>query len=531
MMAVTTKGLCATIALICVIAPIIIGHAMPVGTEDKVIYESGNYVSVASDLVNQTEIAYIEDTSVYNNVPFLVTAPVSIVSNPTPIVNSDPRGGLLHADESSAVGPQLSDLDRYTWAHFTINDSYPGVLSVDLKSTAGTVYTDYTELWIFTERDMYIGISEDIYTVGRFSDIRLVLSPRYVNYVGATIESTDYIDPLEGAYTSQYRTDYGVDTNFMPIFDNGFSNRRVSFNIENLLTTSRTQSYTVYGESGSFTFNLDYTAAGWVLSAGSESVTIGTFKQINLEVDSRDSEIKVSSLVRAALSDNPASRIIKTYSVPYPAAIGNIDAIALGESLSQSARIYCYSADRPSGTQNFIVDNSINFASYYPQTSISAYISGNAFYGTSVTLPGIGAAEVDTGRITFEDLTGEERTVSLRDSLLFALYDETTDRYEVTFNGYRIAEDLPAADLNATFTGRWLFNLQLAPTTSHIEEGYVFDFTTLNISMTEYAFIGLVTSVLAFVACAMIGRRSGTKVLSMLLIAGLAAMIYTAMLL
>ena len=545
MMAVTTKGLCATIALICVIVPMIVGHVMPTGTEERTVYESGNLVNITSDLVNESEVRYQEYISDFNNSFFISYMPVSITENQSPIPYKSMAAWVSqhYIDHTPTAFDPVGDLyvtgllgditiPDYIPRHFTYEES---VATGSFTFTHKGIQYVASDIWYLPDRSMFMAIGEfgSLVVHDDFPDSAMPSNESYLIYTLSDIgaeESNQYVDLSQGGYLSMDQGGllYGIKG---PVFSNGYKNARVGFNIENLQPTARTHTLTIYDDDSFTTVNLSWGGSGWTLSNGSDSVLVGSFKQIFVDVDAKNDEIRVSSLARGGFSDNPYPRIIKTYTLPLADPLDGIDVIAFSESGDKLARGLVYSTDIPSGTQNYIIDKTVNLANYYPMDSIIADINGNAFYGDSVTFPGIGTVPVDQGRITFNDVTGEERTVKLRDSTIAATYEDETQKYSVALNGYTIAEDLSAADLNFTFNGKWLFNLMIASLTPRVIDEYVFSFSTLNITMQEYALIGVVTSLLAFVACALVGKRSGTKMIPMLLISGLGFMIYVAMLL
>lgn len=519
-MAVTTKGLCATIALICVIMPMIIGHCMPTGTEEKTVYETENYVNVTSDLVNASETQYSESISDFNNMPFLSATPVSITENSTSI-----RAFNSQFFQVYSLSPFYANNDSFTMCYF--------YFSVDPENQSFSFTHDNTsyaakEILFVRDRSLFVAWGDFGVLTLHDNFPEITPSARYAGFdSNLLISPVEYVQISEGAYTGVW----SGDQMRTPKFTNGYINSRVGFNIEKLLNNTHSQIYSVFDEDSKADITLAYNG-GWVLSNGTDSVSIGDFKQIHLEFDAANHEVRLSTLTRSSLDADPEPRIIKTYSVPLPEEITGIETISLNQTtVAKAARIYCYSADIPDGTQPFIVDRSVNIAEYYPEQSVLTSLGGFAFYGDSVTIPGIGAQEVTDGTITFEDLTGTERTVYLRDSTIGAIIDEESGTYTVNVNGYVVAEDVAAADLELDFGGRWLFSMLLSPVTQRTVEQYVFDFTTLNITMTEYAFIGVVTALFAFVACALVGKRSGQKVIALLLTSGLAALIYMGMLL
>lgn len=523
MMAVNTKGLCATIALICVIMPMIIGHCMPTGTEERTVYESGNAVNITSDLVNNSEIAYSEDRSDYNNMPFLSATPVSVSSNYTTI----PAFNAAFFQVYSPLTFDVTGGGGYAMHHYYFNNDPEN--RTFTFTYGGTNYT-VKEIYYIKDRSLMVAYGDNGAVTIHDNFPTVTASAQYAGFSYQILSNPkEYINPEEGAYTAVFS---GSEVK-APTFSNGFLNSRVGFNIELLKTNTHSQVYSVYDETTKVDITLTYNG-GWTVSNGTDSAVIGAFKQIYLDLDAKNNEVRVSTLVRSDMTANPYQRIIKTYTIPLSTGtpLNGIDMVSLGSTTVQkAARIYCYSADVPTGKQLLITDNTLDLANYYPDTSVFLKISGNAFYGGSMTLPVVGSLTVTDGQITFTDLDGIERTVRIRDSIIAATYDSETHLYEVNMNGYKFAQNVAAADLQITFGGTWLFNASVSPVTPRTSEEYVFDFTTLNITMQEYAFIGLITAVLAFVACALIGKRSGTKVLSMLLVSGLAGMIYIGMLL
>ena len=553
-MAVTTKGLCATIALLCVIVPIIVGHVMPTGTEERTVYESGNMVNISSDLVNESEIRYQEYISDFNNDPFLAYAPVSLSNNYSPIPNrlTTHFNGGNNPEYASGFNP-FGEITVYTYPpftttipeneyyrHFTHSAIHP---DVTYDFTYGGVTYTASEIWAIPDRSLFMAIgSFGTLSIHDNFPSQIVPSSQYwyADCFGAVNPGNEYypwyIDTAEGVYTTAAGSDPNhPEVPYSPMFTNGYHNARVGFNIENLQNTPRTHQITVYGGLDSVVLQLSYGSAGWTISNGTDSEVIGGFKQIYLDIDAKADEVRVSSLARGVFASNPYDRIIKTFTIPLVAGDGKlsgIDCIQFGlDSVEKLARAIVYSADIPAGNQAYITNNSVDLAAYYPMESLLIELSSFAFYGDSMTMPVIGTVAVDNGRITFTDTSGEERTVRLRDSTLAATYDEETQRYTVNINGYVFAEYIEAADLNLTFNGKWLFTIMLAPVMPRTVEEYVFSFSTLNITMEEFAFIGLITSLLAFVGCALVGKRSGQKVISLLLISGLAFMVYLAMLL
>lgn len=543
-MAVTTKGLCATIALLCVIVPIIVGHVMPTGTEERTVYETGNMVNITSDIVNESEIRYQEYISDFNNSLFMAYVPVEVTTTHTPIPFG--RYWMLfspnYPDGPSAAFNPVGELTlQNIIGDRTISELIPRHFDFDLNDGVGTFTFTYnsvqyvaSDIWWIPDRSMFMASGEfgSMILHDNFPTSVMPSNEAYTVHIYSTEyaeEENEFINPSQGAYLSLEESFFGGY--LMPVFSNGYKNARVGFNVENLQTTARSQTWTIYDDDSSTQITLSWGGSGWTVSNGTDSVLIGSFKQIYVDIDAKADEVRVSSLARAGFSENPYPRFIKTFTIPLAEPIDEVSMIQYSEAGDRLMRAVVYSADIPTGRQSYIIDASVDLAAYYPMESLYVELSSFAFYGDSVTLPVIGTVDVVDGRITFTDTSGEERTVRLRDSSMAATYDEETQRYTVNIDGYVFAENIEAADLNLTFNGKWLFTMTLAPVVPRTVEEYVFNFTTLNITMEEFAFIGLITSLLAFVGCALVGKRSGQKVISLLLISGLAFMVYLAMLL
>ena len=95
---VSTKGLCCTIALLCVIVPMIVGHVMPADRlDDQIGYESGSRVNITSDLINSGDYVAAESVSVLNNYDLLQASPVQTSGTITSIPALGPISTTTHA--------------------------------------------------------------------------------------------------------------------------------------------------------------------------------------------------------------------------------------------------------------------------------------------------------------------------------------------------------------------------------------------------------------------------------------------------
>ena len=129
---VNTKGLCAAIALFCVIVPLIVGHCMPIGSEEKTGYVSDNMVNITSDLANTTVPMYQEIISDNNNVPFIQMRPVEYddVNSTIPALTSSHTNVT---DTSAITISSLSNMVEYQMISDPFSMTYGGQTYSDIR--------------------------------------------------------------------------------------------------------------------------------------------------------------------------------------------------------------------------------------------------------------------------------------------------------------------------------------------------------------------------------------------------------------
>lgn len=520
---VNTKGLCAAIALFCVIVPLIVGHCMPIGSEEKTGYVSDNRVNITSDLINNSTIVYQPSVSDINNYMFYMSTPVQVSSAQTPL-------------------PVIE------WTYAAVNDATidPNSITVPTILQAGTsnlTFTydnqSYESSWIYVNgSSMFVQFQNSNYDPIGSLIIRdtfpILSNSGTIHEFRLSPSNSQWISPTEGAYLGEYDSDLG---RIVPaaVFINGYANSRVGFLIENLSNvTGRGINVLVSSATGVSYLSLDYNGDGWKITnkddpseTGAISQKLGIFKQIYLEIDALKDEVRLSALTRSDFYSDPQPRIIKTVSVPLDIDISDVGSVSIDESADKMTRAAVYDADIPVGNQGMISNESLDLTRYYSGKTIMTEFSGIAFYGDSLQLPGMAsAATVTDGQITYNDVGGQSHTTSIRESLLICEYNDEGDNYSVYYDNNLIAENVAESDLDIVFGGNWFLNVYLRSASPYTYSEYVFDFTTLNISHNEYCFIGMVTAVIAFVIAALVGKRSGEKATWCLLIAALGFAIY-----
>ena len=525
---VSTKGLCCTIALLCVIVPMIVGHIMPADRlDDQIGYESGSRVNITSDLINSGDYVAAESISVLNNYDLLQASPVQTSGTITSIPALGPISTTTHAagtiDLSAYTLYTEFEPAEYVESNFTIT-----------TSDGSNGYTYFT--WDPANNRLIA------YTPGDYPEIitgYTSISAAF-SYVTReqTLSTTVFVQPEYGSYikTSAITWNngsYNTGATFI-ITDNNYNSGNWSGTFR---ITSIDPEYNPSESEAPLEIIVSFgvSSGSWFLTANNQTVNLGTYKQVAIRLNGQSNSISMSGLVYDPnLNASIAGRELASISISpvyedepdvtysyYP------ESIAISGSANGRMVVYCSAANVITGSQPVIKDNRVGAGLYFPDHTFSVELSSTAIYGSTLTISGMEPLAVDGNKITFTDLNDEEHTERINGLILLATYDSTADNYDLFLNGYPIKEN--TNNTNIEFGGMWNLTVMIYEVTEYTYSEYVYNFSTLNISHNEYCLIGLITAVLSFVAAAMIGRRSGTKTIWCMLIAGLAFIIYLGM--
>lgn len=532
---VSTKGLCFTIALLCVAMPIIIGHALPSDSTEKIGYEAGNRVNITDDLTNSSEYApTLAAGEVYNYSmlsAFPVTkngvySPVKAYASGTSITRTEHAAGNIDLSdyptdtEFEPLG-YYEDNFRYTYGGTTYYATmvywYPSIPSLTFEHvTDGSVTIPGP-------------LPTTITSLNGYASFERVITPDLY----AQPEAGSYINHVSSMHDTFNDTTMVTNNNLLGasfiITDPSLAAGSWNCSIQYTDLTTNTNKSIPFGVDG----------GKWFLGSGDDRVTIGTYKQILLEVEGNKSPgIKITGLVyNADFSASVDGRRLST--AFYDLNQGEDDQEAevynrivfYNATANDRMKIYCNAVYLAGNPQPVIHNMTLSPWNYYPDSNISIEFEGAAFYGSSIKLPGVNTAyDVTDGTITVVDVQEVEHTVKLRDMTTFLLYDSESSTYDVQLDGFTIAESVPKASINGyLFTGSWLLNVYIYSITPYTYESMDYDFSQLNVTHNEYCLIGMITAVLAFVVCALAGKRSGGKMIYCLMIAALAFAIYLGM--
>lgn len=530
---VSTKGLCFAIALLCVAMPIIIGHALPSDSTEKIGYEAGNRVNITDDLTNSSEYAAtLAAGEVYNYSmlsAFPVTknnvySPVKAYAGGTSVIRTEHAAGTIDLSEytTDTEFEPLGDYeDNFTYTYggttyyATIVYWYPSIPSLTFEHvTEGSVTIPGP-------------LPTTITSTNGYASFERVITPNL------------YAQPEDGSYINHVSSTHDTFNDTTMVTNNNLLG--ASFIITDPLLAVGTWSCSIQytdlttNTNKSVLFGVD--GEKWFLGSGDDRVTIGKYKQILLEVEGNKSPgIRITGLVyNADFSASVDGRRMAT--AFYDLTDADQEAEVYNRIVFYSAtandrmKVYCNSVYLAGNPQPVIYNMGLSPWNYYPDTNISIEFSGAAFYGSSIQLPGVNTSyDVLDGAITVVDVQDIDHNVKLRNMTTFLLYDPETLTYDVQIDGFTIAENVPKASITGyLFNGSWLLDVYIYSITPYTYESMDYDFSKLNVTHNEYCLIGMITAVLAFVACALAGKRSGGKMIYCFMIAALAFAIYFGM--
>lgn len=178
---------------------------------------------------------------------------------------------------------------------------------------------------------------------------------------------------------------------------------------------------------------------------------------------------------------------------------------------------YTYIIDSPMGVIN---NNSYDAKDLYPETTgYTIQIDSALVYGSSIAFAG------HTYTITDGQITVNGIKYDVVGSKFTSIYDTDTSRWNNLINGSSIGSSAS----NGTITFNGISSMEV----SQLTAGYHVDTKSTQwvpghfaFNVSDYALIGLITSIAAFIILGMAGIRSGGKVLWLAAICGGAAIIF-----
>lgn len=290
-----------------------------------------------------------------------------------------------------------------------------------------------------------------------------------------------------------------------------------------------------------------------VLVTHSTSTAIGNYRDVlvRLQFDEEGNlEVKASGLMYSAgIALNYESRIINLVDVgeipkdlgtsravppmapgdplpePEPAITytlpDNFGGFKLSTAAEKTVIAYGAAATYSAGSYSVIVDNTVKLTDYFPGVTSSAELRSISQYGTAVDLPGMANLPVTDGKITITDTGREQHTVPVRNLTLLAVWNGAD--YDCYVGEIPIGTSAaPAIGLD----GAWLLTAYVFKTTAYTYTTQDWVAGSFNLDESGFCVVGLICAFAAFVVAGLWGRKSGSKVLALMIIAAICGFVY-----
>ena len=582
----STGKLCAMVILVCILGPIATGFLMPAGESTHVGYEQGNPVNVTTDLYNNTE-PYDAIYSGFANNAYMFPVQMGLTYIPQDYVEAGSAAGPIRTYSSTPSSTTTlatgSPSVNYTIPSSLFDPDTTNRLWIDWDNDLsfnptdthitvdGAMLTVETLTGIVYQGGDYVQIGNEYYPIT--STIKLTSTAGGHTVKAYTFPATGWASDVAGQYVPEeitridgfgntvyygaewvnYKEDVAADI----LLRDGGSGYTVTMVPRITVTQEDSQYTTVSGVTQ--TTNLTVTRSGAAVTATftyntwdengatthSVSQSIGNYRDVLIRFTMTEDgglNCSVSGLSYAAnLSTAYESRIMNLYdlgTVPQHQADfeyesgGNthdvlftlddhFDGFDLWAANAHTAIMYWASATYHAGSYSVIVDNSIKLTDYFPGITSSAELRSVSQYGTAIDLPNNANLLVTDGKITITDTDGNTHEVPVRNLILLAVWNGAD--YDCYVDDIAIGTSAaPAIGLD----GAWLLTAYVFKTTAYTYTTQDWVAGSFNLDEAGFCVVGLIFAFVAFIAAGLWGRKSGSKVLALMIIAAICGFVY-----
>lgn len=578
----TTGKLCALVVLACILGPIATGYLMPAGSTEHTGYEIGNPVNITTDLYNNTEAYDTAYTGIANNAYMIGSKWVQVLGDPNyytmpEYVETGAAAGPIRTYSGTAYNHASLYTPGGTYVDYTIPanvfSNSPGLLVINWNVGTHTGATTNQDIYVDGEAitgptdggiryeggSQYVCIGTHQYSKGSTFRVTGYGTAVTADYFAATGYASDvagqYVPAAadtwaDGAQWINYKDSVAADYIFrgenytltLKPMVTQFENNLVSYPPLTITLSRAGAAVTATMSYTTFTPDENY-VNGAVPVSNSESAVIGNYRDVllRLQYDSAgDLVISVAGLgYSSAIAAGYESRIINMVELgTVPHILGSrIETIGqpaieipLGDTFAgmrvsaaatKSVIAYWASSTYHAGSYSVIVDNSVRLTDYFPGVTSSVQFRTVSQYGTAVDLPNNANLPVTDGKITVRDTDGEDHTISVKGLILLALWNGAT--YDCYVNDIAIgSSSAPAIGLD----GAWLLTAYIYKTTAYTYTTQDWVAGSFNLDEAGFCVVGLICAFAAFVVAGLWGRKSGSKVLALMIIAAICGFVY-----
>lgn len=528
-MATNTK-LAALIIMAVVVVPVLVGYAMPAQTVMETGYETVTTTNITDSLATDSIPNWTGYAGSQNSWPlmdengtgFTTSVPVASTDNPSSVpywtwrnIEYGPSGPIEPSD-SYSVEPTDTNTVQIIRADSRL-------FSVD-----GVLYSTLIQF-----PDRVVAANHEGPDIG-FTDITSRVLEGPISVVASGTVAIGYITYVDG-YTDLSRGFLVPLTS--GIWSNGYLNRSID-----VLLRPITPDATGQGDDADIRLSMGGVDVRLLIDGGTATATVagttrtigagGSYSYYLVSYDALAGTVSVSGLAGlTGFMDQYRSKIANTLTVETD--IGPIRGFTMEapQALDDpSAAFYVPYTVVQSSTVWGIQDATFDPSDYYPDNLWQVAFSSPAVFGDTIRIGPTTYNVTNTGRIAGVALTvdgvRDSYDIPIRDMVITA-FPSDSGGFDVTINGYYWGT---VSNLPITLGGNWLLSVYLSDLDSFQFEEYRWKSGGFNLDLVGFCTVGLLTSVAAFLVTALMGRRSGSKVGLLLLVAGICAAFYLVML-
>lgn len=489
--------------LVVVVAPLVLGWVWPSGTETVDTWTADKGIDITPSIAN-SEIPITDSYSgpmnhywLYGGDGYSAYSPVAYGSAVSPIP------GLSYTTASESVTTSGQTINFRAFEGYRIDYSTV-VPNIDVEMTDGESYSCITAAYMPDSNTVYIMGGGHYGEAVKADEIRRISvqgasSANPVLLKTKTYTQTgEYVDMSKG-----FVLDNDLDPDGLEWF-NGMRNHVIEIWVK---SESIAAASTIQGGGASVALQL---SGGRIMADGRMLGSASAYPFISIVLDSDAGSAEVRGLIGAESFTDPSWSVGNVIATSGPTS--PITSLSLaGEFEYEIKRTYS-----EIGTGRGIVDASIVPYSYYPKNAWQVSFGSLARFGESITVGSI-TYPVTAGQISFTDLSGEDRTVSIRGmailSLVFGDGPHDEEYQHIYINGFEVWSGAQNSNYAVTLNGDWYVPITVSDVTQGEQTSYVWKLGSFSLDKTGYCMAGIMSCVLVMIGAGLWGRASGTKML------------------
>ena len=542
-------ALCATIVIVCIIAPMGVAYLYPSDSSDVTDYTVAKTTDISSNLYNSEIPAYGYYSGILNsmfqvNSDGYLAEPVKTTTTIGEFPALDKTSGA-RSISTSALG---SDGDTLTYQDFlkhTDSSVFMTVFNVDVsyKVSASTSYVYHAVMIYPSSNQMYIcnnnGIVNATSSTVTLFTLLMADTISIDEYTQRTYDGKPlYADLSGGIQVSHDGGDLWCNTfknskvTLLVPLQNEYHKDKIAFDSGPYSSHSATHTYIVYVTVSAFgdIFLQESSGTQGVVNFGSASVYDHLL--FEYEYDGKNTANVTVTGISGLSRINGDYSTLKGNSVTFTdtGSVGPLRSIDFSEAGGVSA-YYISSAYVNSGTTKVMEDVTVSPIDYYPDGNWSLRLGSTAIYGDTISFQTRNGetltASVANGKISIDGLS-EFSNISLL-GMTVENHADPEGKYTTKVNGV-VLPDRYAGLTSVEFSGDWSMAVYLSDldTTTHKE--YSWTAGGFGLDTKGFALVGIATAALAFIGVGLWGQRSGQKVILAMLTASMCGVVYFLML-